>query len=161
MCLSLVASNGPAEPQQPDEESLLGSYFLQSFDMDGSFSGKKRKMSRTDSPNSSTFDVAQLLDAIHREVQGEDELLTKQYLTEGPAKIALYDDFDFIDFPETPSEYMAAPSLPLLTELTVVPPESPSPKQGGLVKQSSLGKRSRGLGRTQTIRAGLCQLGET
>jgi hypothetical protein len=163
MCMSVVAvaSNELMELQR-DEGRLLGSYFFNSFEMDCSCSGKKRKISRTDSPNSSTFDLGELLDAIHREVEGEDVLPTKEYLTVGPSRIALYDDFDFIDISETPSsEYLAPPSLsiPPLTDLQVVQPNE-SPKQCALVKQSPLGKRSRGLGRSQTITTGLCQLGE-
>ncbi|CAB9530899.1 expressed unknown protein [Seminavis robusta] len=107
-------------------------------------------MSKTDSPNSSTFDVATLIDAIHREVEGDDTLPSEEEPkvdgSQWPSSTSLkfYDDFDFIDFGDTAEE-----------QVVVSAPEQPK-----LEKRGSLGKRSRGLGRSQTIKTCLCLLGE-
>ena len=155
MCLSVVASNECVVPVEP-ETPLLGESLVPAplDDMDASI-GKRRKMSKNDSPNSSCFDVAQLLESIHREVEGEEyasspdcsaELLTSTATpneSSNPFVSFAGDDFDFfIDIPETP----------VLEEKRPEPP---------IFKRGSLGKRSRGLGRSQTIKKGLCMLGET
>jgi hypothetical protein len=142
MCLSVAVTSNESVAEQLPEPAMI---MLPSEDVDCGF-GKRRKMSKTDSPNSSCFDVAQLLESIHDEVNGEDVTpQCKQVSIPFVEKLNFVsfggDDFDFIDIPETPNP-----------ETTPQPP---------VFKRGSLGKRSRGLGRSQTIKMGLCNLVET
>lgn len=160
MCLSVLPANESLAPLDTMPEApLLGMSLLTDCpvgenQMDTSLVGKRRKMSKTDSPNSSCFDVAQLIDSIHLEVEGDvclgqpkDQLSTPPSPEENRPTVSFSaDDFDFIDIPETPvaEEPLALPELPQFEE-----------------RRGSLGKRSRGLARSQTFKTGLSLLGET
>lgn len=115
--------------------------------------GKRRKVSRADSPSSSVFDVASLVEAIHREVDGSN---STPLGSSSPLRMQGEDDdgdtFDFIDISDmAPTEELDVPSLDGLDI-------SPSPMRP-LSKRGSLGKRSRGLVRSQKGMMDLCHWG--
>ena len=95
MCLSVVTSNESVAECAPPETPLIGVDLLGDCDIEVDAGiGKRRKMSKTDSPNSSCFDVATLIDAIHREVEGDDVSKPE------PIDSSFGDDFCFIDISE-------------------------------------------------------------
>lgn len=130
----------------------------------GSF-GKRRKMSRNGSPNSSMFDVTQLAAALDEETassysscsslasSASEQSSVPQSSTSYSSPEAAFAEAAF-DFYDTFNE--DAPSLPSLS--------FSDQNRGSLIsshilaKRGSLGKRSRGLYRSKTVTSNLCDL---
>jgi hypothetical protein len=128
--------------------------------------GKRRKMSRNDSPNSSMFDVAALAAALDDEAtdssseEGSDSGTSSSSHSSSSSPSSsepAFDFYDVFDAPEMPSldfddsakdnKKGSTPASPGLTK-----------KLPFLEKRASLGKRSRGLQRSQTVTCDLCTL---
>lgn len=154
MCLSLLATN----------DSLGAPKTL-----DDANSGKRRKMDRNDSPNSSImFDVTQLVDALEKEVGSSPSLSLAPaesaspssesslscYLPSSSSKSSLscYESsFDFCDIFNAP----VPPTWEAEEEKSATVSTTPFIK-----KRGSLGKRNRSLHRSQTVTSNLCDLAE-
>ena len=174
MCLSLANKKDAAKAaSSPDLVSLDNSEIASStssgsfntFDstaaevlVDVNFGGKRRKMSRADSPKSSSFDVASLVEAIHREFEDspaplEGLALQGQGHQDEDSPSCDDDDFGFFDISE------AAPQLAFPTLDDDLDATSPMPTLDKRPSGGSLGKRSRGLVRSQTVAIDLCLMG--
>ena len=134
--------------------------------------GKRRKTSRDDSPKSSVFDVATLVDAIHREVEGPEEIVSaptsssrstifSSPLTADDRGDEESDDYNFafVDISEAAParEELGFPCLDGLSKKA--PKDSSLPTLTRRPSGGALGKRSRGLVRSQTVAIDLCLLG--
>ena len=135
-------SNSPSANAAVEEEAAASNF------------GKRRKTSRADSPSSSVFDVASLVDAIHREVEGPfvAHQADNANTTDGDGD----DTFAFIDIFESEAapERLGVPCLDGLKEASPSMPTLNRRPSGG-----ALGKRNRGLVRSQTVAIDLCLLG--
>lgn len=158
MCLSLLSNN----------ESVLEPQALVVEDIKNEISnfGKRRKMSRNDSPNSSMFDVSQLAAALADEETTTSSFpaITSCSLKKTSQKanndttsaddssddaFGFYDVFD--DVPSFPNLDTDEDQLVTSSGVTNTP---------FIEKCGSLGKRSRGLFRSQAVTSNLCALAE-
>jgi len=119
--------------------------------------GKRRKTSRLDSPNSPVFDVALLVDAIHREIDGGSE----DYNEDDDGNNSDDDTFCFVDISESaPASTAFHPNLADEEDLNGFSSSfSKLTRTTTTLPRTTLGKRSRGLVRSQTISTDLCMLG--
>jgi len=190
MCLTLITNNAS---QNDGGSTVVDSLDISRNGEDDSYlGGKRRKMSKTDSPNPSSspsspsttkhcFDVATLMDAIHREVifdayaesmRSFSQLQQESKEDEEEARVSEdsdEDDFTFIDISETPPEEEDNLNFGFPTLFSPPRPLSPrsssnnndeedQPKRRGS-GSALLGKRSRGLTRSQTVSSNLCLMG--
>ena len=135
--------------------------------------GKRRKTSRDDSPKSSVFDVATLVDAIHREVEGPEEIVSaptsssrSTIFSSSPLNADDRGDdsddynFAFVDISEAAPPASGELGFPCLDGLSKkAPKDSSLPTLTRRPSGGALGKRSRGLVRSQTVAIDLCLLG--